>query len=93
MRDRFNKWGEGLARTRQAAFGRIATLLGQSELSEQTWDELEATLIQSDLGVATASEILAELKKTANVRGITRMADLASALRDSCWPGWILPNR
>jgi len=81
--DRMNRWRDGLARTRQAAFGRIATLLGQSELDELTWDELEAALIQSDLGLAAATEILEELKNTASSRGIIRTTELAGPLRET----------
>ncbi len=76
-------WREGLARTRQAAFGRVATLLGQSELNEQTWEELEDSLIQSDLGVAATAELLEELKQTADARGIIRAGELSGALRES----------
>jgi len=35
---------DSLAKTRQAVFGRIVNLLGQNEVTEAAWDELEADL-------------------------------------------------
>ena len=72
---------DSLAKTRQSVFGRIATLLGQNEITEATWDELEATLIQSDLGAALADEIVASLERRAEADGLVRAEQLKAALR------------
>ncbi|HLE27720.1 MAG TPA: signal recognition particle-docking protein FtsY [Anaerolineales bacterium] len=72
---------DSLAKTRQSVFGRIATLLGQNEITEATWDELEATLIQSDLGAALADEIVAGLERRAEAEGLVRAEQLKAALR------------
>ena len=72
---------DSLAKTRQSVFGRIATLLGQNEITEATWDELEATLIQSDLGAALADEIVASLERRAEAEGLVRAEQLKAALR------------
>jgi fused signal recognition particle receptor len=82
MVDLFNKWKEGLARTRKAAFGRIANLLGATEITPETWDELEATLIQADLGLETTEEVLRALRKNAGDQGTTRSEELYSILKD-----------
>lgn len=80
MSNPLEKWAAGLARTRQAAFGRIATALGASELSAETWDELEALLLQADLGLATTSALLNELQQTARQAGWTKTEQLKSGL-------------
>ena len=72
----FAKWKNSLERTRKASFGRIASFLGASEINDKTWDDLEALLIQSDLGVETTQSILANLKKTVIAQGITRFEEL-----------------
>src|SRR3989304_162255 len=72
---------DSLAKTRQSVFGRIATLLGQNEITEATWDELEATLIQSDLGAALADEIVASLERRAEAEGLVRAEQLKAAPR------------
>src|SRR5574341_335409 len=72
---------DSLARTRQSVFGHIVTLLGQNEVSEATFDELEMDLIQADLGAALADEIVAGLERRAEAEGIVRAEGLKAALR------------
>jgi fused signal recognition particle receptor len=82
MADIFNKWKQGLDRTRRAAFGRIATLFGASEVDRDTWDELEAILIQSDVGVKSTESIISTLQQIARDEGITRTLDLQEHIRE-----------
>lgn len=77
----FNKWIEGLNRTRKVAFGRLATLFGATDISAETWDELEAILIQADLGVETTASILAALQEQVKKEGLTRTDELQANLR------------
>ena len=78
----FTKWKKGLARTRKTAFGRIATLLGATEITEETWDDLEALLIQADLGIETALEILDALRERVAREALVRSDELESVLRE-----------
>lgn len=71
----------GLSRTRDAVFGRIATIVGASEISEATWDELEETLIQADMGVTVATELIERLRKHVQETGLTKTGDLRAFLR------------
>ena len=73
---------EGLARTRQAAFGRVSALLGTSELDDAAWDDLEELLIQADLGVDTALALVESLRGRVRQEGLTRHAQLQAVLRD-----------
>ncbi len=75
------KWKQGLAKTSKSTFGQIATLLGATEISQATWDDLEALLIHSDIGVETTKSILITLEKRVDQEGITKAQDLQSALR------------
>ncbi len=77
----FNKWIEGLNRTRKVAFGRLATLFGATDISAETWDELEAILIQADLGVETTESILSALQQQVIKDGLTRTDELQASLR------------
>lgn len=78
----FNKWRQGLEKTSRSTFGRIATLFGATEIDDDTWDELEAILVQSDLGVETTLDIIASLKKRVDEEGVIRTSDLQKTLRD-----------
>lgn len=73
----------GMAKTRQSFFGRIAQLLGNTELDEETWDDIEALLIQADLGVQTTGRVLNELKARVKREGITRADDVRAALKQT----------
>lgn len=81
MADLFSKWKEALNRTSKAAFGRLATVFGATEIDEYTWEDLEALLLQADLGIQTVQDILSALKKQATQEGIVRAAELHSVLR------------
>ena len=78
----FSKWRDGLARTRKSTFGRISQMLGVAEIDEETWDDLEAMFIQSDIGVETTEEIIASLKDRVQAGGLTTADELRDAIRD-----------
>ncbi len=77
----FDKWKQGLAKTSKATFGQIATLFGASEVTDETFEELEALMIQADLGVETSEEILAALWERERTEGITKASALQEAFR------------
>ena len=81
MADLFAKWRSGLAKTSKTTFGRLATLFGATEITHETWDELEALLIQADLGLETASDVLDSLQRLVRTEGLTRSEELSEALR------------
>src|SRR5687767_7682062 len=81
MANLVSKWRQGLARTSKSAFGQLAYLLGASEISAETWDELEALLIQADLGLETTASVLDALKRLVRTEGLTRTNELSQALR------------
>jgi fused signal recognition particle receptor len=77
----FKNFSAGLARTRDQVFGKIANLVGATEITDDTWDELEATLIQADMGLTVSSELLERLKKHVNDMGVTKEGELQTFLR------------
>jgi fused signal recognition particle receptor len=81
MADLFSKWKEGLERTRKVAFGRIATLFGATDISAETWDELESILIQADLGIETTDSVIQALRRRVTQNGLTKSVELQEALR------------
>ena len=77
----FGKWRKGLEKTRKVAFGRIASFFGASELNDDAWEDLEALLIQADLGLDTTEEIISAIKEKVRTEGLTRMDEMADALK------------
>jgi fused signal recognition particle receptor len=81
MAEFFEKWKSGLAKTSKTAFGQIATLLGATQITSETWEDLETLLIQADIGIETTSEILEELRIVVRDQGLIRSEELSEALR------------
>ena len=74
---------DGLSKTRQSFFGRIAQMLGNTDIDDDTWDDIEALLIQADVGVETTQKVLDMLKARVAREGITRTDQLHRALKDT----------
>jgi fused signal recognition particle receptor len=81
MNKLFSRWRDGLSRTSKAAFGQIASILGTSEINAETWDDLEALLLQADLGLETTTSVLDSLKQITRTEGLTRANELIVSLR------------
>lgn len=81
MAEFFSRWKTGLARSSKATFGRLAGMLGATEITVATWDELEALLIQADLGLETTESVLQALQQTVKRDGLTRASELQSVLK------------
>lgn len=77
-----SKWKDGLARTSKATFGQIVSLLGASEITDETFEEVEALLIRSDLGVETSEAILEVLWERERKEGLTKNYQLKAVLRE-----------
>jgi len=93
MNNILSKWKMGLARTSKATFGQLATLFGATEISDETWDELEALLIHADIGVDTTLNILDRLEDRVDREGITKTIELNSMLRQELRAHLDLPPR
>lgn len=82
MAEFFEKWKSGLTKTSKAAFGQIAQLLGATQITQETWEDLEALLIQADLGIETTAEVLEELRIVVRDQGLIYAGELSEALRN-----------
>ena len=77
----FAKWRIGLEKTRKVAFGRIANFLGTSELDENTWEELESLLVQSDMGMEVTFSVIEAMREKVYEQGISQTDELIQVLR------------
>lgn len=83
MSDMLKRWQKSLSKTSKTAFGRLASMLGATEITEETWEDLEALLIQADLGIETTEEILSHLRQRVREAGLLRADELRDELRDA----------
>ncbi len=82
MENMFSKWRQGLEKTSKATFGRIAYLFGATQVDDETWDELEAILVQADLGVETTEDIVKAMRRRVEDEGVIWTTDLQRTLHD-----------
>jgi fused signal recognition particle receptor len=75
------KLRESLARTRGSFFGQITGLLGASDVTDELWDDLEALLIQADVGVDTTLSLVEAVRDRVAREGITRASAAQSILK------------
>jgi len=70
-----------LGKSRRFLADRLSDALGGAP-DDDTWDDLEAALIQADVGVATATKVTDDLKAQARERRITEAAELKGLLAE-----------
>ncbi|GAA1081787.1 signal recognition particle-docking protein FtsY [Nocardiopsis metallicus] len=71
-----------LARS-QSSFGQgLLTLLSAKTLDEDTWEEIEDTLITADIGVTSATQIVENLRTRVKVLGTRDTEEVRGLLRD-----------
>ena len=79
----------GLARTRERFVSGLRSLLGGRELDEDLLDELEAQLIQADIGVAAAVRIRQDLQEAYREKRISQGDEVIDFLKTELkgyWP-------
>jgi len=73
----------GLSRTRQSFFGRISQMLGNTEIDDDTWDDIETLLIQADMGFETTVKVIDLLQEKVRAEGLTKTDQLQVALKET----------
>ncbi|MCY7343987.1 MAG: signal recognition particle-docking protein FtsY, partial [Pseudonocardia sp.] len=71
-----------LARSRSGFGQSLLGLLGAGELDEQSWEDVEATLLQADLGPDMTGELVATLRSEIVRRGVRTPDQARQLLRD-----------
>jgi fused signal recognition particle receptor len=73
---------ESLDRTRRSVFGQIVNVLGAGEIDDETWEDLEALLVQADMGMPTTIDLVSSLRNRVESEGLFRKDHLIEALKD-----------
>ncbi len=73
---------ESLRKTRRNIFGQIVNLLGAGDIDEETWEDIEALLVQGDVGVETTLALIDRLRARVQQEGLHRADQLRQALRE-----------
>jgi fused signal recognition particle receptor len=70
-----------LARSQTAMGSALLSLLSSGRLDDETWDEIEETLITADMGVGPARQIVDDLRTEVKVAGTRSPEEARSLLR------------
>ncbi len=73
---------QSLTKSRNALLSRIASVLGASQITPDTWEELEELLIQADVGVETTLAVVERLQRRARDEAILHAGRLRGALTE-----------
>jgi fused signal recognition particle receptor len=80
--DRWTRLRSRLAGS-QTALGRgLLQLLSRDRIDDQTWDDLEETLLTADVGVTQSTAIVDALRRRVRVEGIATPAAIRAAMRE-----------
>ena len=71
-----------LTKTRLSFFGQILSLLGAADVNDEMWEDLEALLIQADVGMTATMEIVGSLQTEVTRRGIHRASEVQALLKE-----------
>ena len=72
---------QGLSKTRNMLGGQLASLFGGGKIDAETYEELEAILLTSDIGVAATQKLLDNLKKRVKRENLEDTSALKTALK------------
>lgn len=81
-RGRLRRLRARLARSNSALGKGLLALLSRGHLDEEAWEDVEDTLIQADLGVEAATELVESLRTQVRVDGTTNEATVRGWLRE-----------
>ncbi|MFE1900326.1 signal recognition particle-docking protein FtsY [Streptomyces yangpuensis] len=71
-----------LARSQNSLGKGLLTLLSREHLDEDTWEEIEETLLVADVGVVPTQELVERLRERVKVLGTRTPADLRALLKE-----------
>lgn len=78
----FEKLKQGLKKTKDSLFGGLSGLFSGSEITDGFYDELEETLILSDLGAKTAEDIVSGLRQRVKEKKLTVTDEVRQELKE-----------
>lgn len=88
----FKSLRDSLKKTRQSVFGQIVNALGAGDIDEETWEDLEALLIQADMGVDTTLFLVDRLQERVSQTGVTRTDQLLDLLKEELRAMLVVPE-
>ena len=79
----FDKLKSGLQKTRDSMMGKVTQVINSfTKIDDDFFEELEETLIMSDIGATTSERVCDELRKTVKQKGLTDPQQIKGELKE-----------
>ena len=82
MSSLMSKTEQGVKRSRETWFGKMARLFDRAMVEDEVWDELEELLIAADVGVATTQKLIEKVKQRVRTEKLSEGAQVRAALKE-----------
>lgn len=82
MSDLLSKTQQGVKRSRETWFGKMARLFDRTRVEDEVWDELEELLIAADVGVATTQKLIEKVKQRVRTEKLSEGVQVRAVLKD-----------
>jgi fused signal recognition particle receptor len=77
-----SKTQQGVKRSRESWFGKVARLFDRTSVEAEVWDELEELLIAADVGVATTQKLIEKVKQRVRTEKLSEGMLVREALKE-----------
>ena len=82
MQDLTDKTQQGVKRSRETWFGKVASLFDRTRVGDEVWDDLEELLIAADVGVATTQKLIERVKQRVRTDKLSEGTQVRAALKE-----------
>ena len=82
MLDSLDKTHQGVKRSREGWFAKIAGLFDGPRVEDTVWDELEELLIAADVGVATTQKLIEKVKQRVRAEKLSEGTQVRTILKE-----------
>ncbi len=81
MFDLRRKTEQGIRKSRETWFSRIAGIFSRSSFSDEVWDELEELLVSADVGIETAATLLQRVRGRMKAEKLSETSQIREVLK------------
>jgi len=73
---------QGVKRSKEAWFGKIAHIFDRGSVGQETWDEFEELLVSADVGMETTKKLTDRVRQRVKLDKLTQASLIRSALKE-----------
>jgi fused signal recognition particle receptor len=87
------KTEQGVKRSKETWFDKIASIFKRDAFGDEVWEELEELLVSADVGVETTSKLLSKVKQRVKTDRLSEVSQIREALKEEMISLLSIPQR